>query len=185
MNVTLEKLEKYAIAGYENRTWYEESHLSAYRYCRERGFSLPDFLSVVAILSPRVQVSRNIRLAKQWFETRNTDGIMTQRANALRRYHETGGQISGVKINAFRDSLMLVEGSVCIDIHMSRIFGFQNGELMQNTIAWRKRREKAQSIVKRLARRHNVPSYGMQAMLWCGYLATEANRNNGFEPMRF
>lgn len=182
----LSKLNQYIAAGFDNRFWYEESNASALRFCKRNGLDLRTFLTVVAILSPRVQVSRNIRLAKQWvMEDRNADGMMSQRVAALNAYHATG-TVSGVKINAFLDSLLLKPGTVCVDIHMSRIFGFDGGELMQNSKKWTTLRRKAQSIVRRLAKRHGVTSYQMQAILWCGYLRTERNYSeSNFSAMNF
>lgn len=181
----LSKLNQYIAAGFDNRFWYEESNASALRFCKRNNLDLRTFLTVVAILSPRVQVSRNIRLAKQWMlEDRNPAGMMSQRVAALEAYHATG-VVSGTKINAFLDSLLLKPGSVCIDIHMSRIFGF-GPELMQNSKKWATLRGKAQSIVRRLAKIHNVTSFQLQAILWCGYLRTERNYSeSNFSSMNF
>ena len=167
--ITLDTLESYVAAGIDNRLWYEESHASAARWCKANNQDLTTFLSVTAILSPRVQVVRNIRLARQWMLTRSTDGMMKQRVNALEIYHGSG-KVSGTKINAFLDSLMLKPGAVCIDIHMSRLFGYAEGELMKETKEFKGLRAKAQRIVRRLAERHGMESYQMQAALWCGYL---------------
>jgi len=53
---------------------------------------------------------------------------------------------------------------------MSRIFGFDKGELMEETKKYKALRAKAQRIVKKLAKKYGVESYQMQAILWCGYL---------------
>ena len=169
MKLKKSSLESYIAAGMRNRFWYEESMSSAMRWCTQHNQDLTQLLSVAAILSPRVQVARSIRLAKQWVLTRSESGIMKQRVNALEIYH-TSGKVSGTKINAFRDSLMLVRGAVCIDIHMSRIFGFDKGELMEETKKYKILRGKSQRIVKKLAKKYGVESYQMQAILWCGYL---------------
>jgi len=167
--VTLETLESYMVAGMSHRFWYEHSNAAAGTWCEDNNQDLTTFLAATAILSPRVQVIRNIRLAKQWTLTRSPEGIMKQRVNALNAYHATG-KVSGTKINAFLDSLLLKPGAVCIDTHMSRIFGFDKGELMQNTKHWSAMREKAQRIVARLAYRYGMETYQAQAALWCGYL---------------
>jgi len=184
--ITSEKLHSYMAAGIDNAHWYEASRDSAARWCKANDVDLNTFLSVVAILSPRVQVVRNIRLAKQWvMEDKNPSGIMGQRVRALEIFHGSG-KVSGTKINAFRDSLMLKPGAVCIDIHMSRIFGFDGGELMSETKKYRTLREKSQRIVRRLAHRYGMTSYGVQACLWCGYLKTEKGYSaDRFGPMDF
>jgi hypothetical protein len=183
--VTLETLESYIVAGMSHRFWYEQSNAAAGAWCQDNNQDLTTFLTVTAILSPRVQVIRNIRLAKQWALSRSADGIMKQRVNALNVYHATG-KVSGTKINAFLDSLLLKPGAVCIDIHMSRIFGFAKGELMQNTKHWSAMRAKAQRIVARLAARFDMETYQAQAALWCGYLKlTQGYSADRFGAMAF
>ena len=54
---------------------------------------------------------------------------------------------------------------------MSRIFGFDKGELMEETKKYKALRAKAQRIVRKLAKKYDLESYQMQAVLWCGYLA--------------
>jgi len=179
----IEKLHKYALAGLGNRFWYEESNRNAAEFCREHNIPLPELLAVLAILSPRVQVSRSVRLSKQYVLHGDTDGIMAQRVRALDVWRNTG-KISGPKVNAFHDSLLLDDEAVCIDVHMSRLFG-HDANLMRTTKHWSNRREKAQRVIRRLARSWGVKPRQMQAMLWCGYLKTDAKRSNGFEAMTF
>ena len=179
----ISKLHEYAKAGLSNRFWYEESHASASAFCQDHDIPVSEFLAVVAILSPRVQVSRNVSLAKQYVLSGDTSGIMSQRVRALEVWKSTG-IISGAKVNAFYKSLMLDDHAVCIDSHMSRLFGY-DGRLMEKTKHWVGRREKAQRVVGRLARQWGVKPRQMQAMLWCGYLKSEASRNSGFGSMEF
>tara|TARA_R100000808_G_C2143105_1_gene150868 strand:+ start:1274 stop:1822 length:549 start_codon:yes stop_codon:yes gene_type:complete len=179
----ISKLHEYATAGLDNRFWYEESNRNAAEFCRKHNIPITDFVAVLAILSPRVQVSRSIRLAKQYVLENDTRGIMQQRIRALDIWRATGN-VSGVKINSFFDSLMLKGGTVCVDIHMSRLFGFDE-RLMSTTKHWTKKREQVKRVVRKLAKRWNVTSYQMQAILWCGYLKTDAPRKNGFEAMTF
>ena len=182
---TSETLHRYMAAGIENAHWYEASHDSAARYCKANGLDLNTFLAVTAILSPRVQVVRNIRLARQWAMGRNPKGIMSQRVRALEIYHGSG-KVSGTKIKAFLGSLLLRDGEVCIDTHMSSIFGYTKGELMSETKRYRLAREKAQRIIRRLAKRYGMTSYQAQACLWCGYLKEEKGYSaDRFAPMDF
>jgi len=179
----LTKLHEYVIAGFDNRFWYEASNQNASAFCRQHDIPIADFLAILAILSPRVQVSHSIRLAKQYVLENDTRGIMQQRVRALDVWRTTG-KISGVKINAFYKSLMLDDEAVCVDIHMSRLFGY-DGDLMRTTKYWTSRREKAQRVVRKLARHWGVKPRQMQAILWCGYLKTDASRISGFGAMTF
>jgi len=162
-------IEDYIEAGKQNQYWYEESYASAVRWCAKHNFDVTKFLSSVAILSPRVQVIRNVRLSKQWFSERDATSMMSQRIRALLRY-EYDGTISGTKVNDFRNSLLLVPDTVTIDIHMSRLFGYQKGELMIPSKYWSSQRDLYKSVVRMHADNHNMTTYGMQACLWCGYL---------------
>ncbi len=179
-------LGKYLEAGIGNCRWYESSNDSAVRFCAANNLDLKTFLAVTAILSPRVQVVRNIRLAKQWIlEDRNPDGIMMQRQRALAQYHATG-IISGTKIRAFNDSLNLVDGSICIDTHMSSLYGFPNNELMGKTKRHVALRASAERSIIKLSSRYDIPTYGIQAALWVGYLITEKGYTfDRFKPMDF
>jgi len=184
--IDIDTIENYLVAGIENKGWYQSSNDSAVRFCNRYGLDLTTFLSVTAILSPRVQVVRNIRLARQWcLENKNPKSIMSQRVRALEAYHKSG-IVTGEKVKAFRESLLLVDGACCIDIHMSRAFGYQGGELMRNTLFFKGEREAAQSIVRRLASKYQMPSYSAQSSIWCGYLELEAGyTQDRFKPMDF
>lgn len=178
-------IEDYIQAGKKNQYWYEESYTSAARWCAKNNFDIPNFISAVAILSPRVQVIRNVRLAKQWIAERDATSMMAQRIRALLRY-DYDGTVSGTKVNDFRNSLLLVPDTVTIDIHMSRLFGYQKGELMRTSKYWSNLRDLHKSIVRMHADQHNMTSYGMQACLWCGYLKLDCGyTDDRFGPMDF
>ena len=179
-------LESYLAAGIGNCRWYEESNASAIRFCAANNLDLKTFLGVVSLLSPRVQVTRNIRLSKQWvLGNRNPTGIMKQRVKALEIFHATG-HIGGTKVNQFNNSLNLLPGSVCIDTHMSSLFGFPGNELMGKTKRQIALRESAGRAIKKLATKYNLPTYGIQASLWVGYLITEKGYTfDRFKPMDF
>ena len=178
-------IEDYIEAGKQNQYWYEESYTSAARWCAKNNFDVEKFISCVAILSPRVQVIRNVRLAKQWFVDRDATSMMDQRIRALLSY-DYDGTVSGTKVNDFRNSLLLVPDTVTIDIHMSRLFGYQKGELMRTSKHWSNLRDLHKSIVRMHADQHNMTSYGMQACLWCGYLKLDCGyTDDRFGPMDF
>lgn len=178
------KIESYIRLGWENRFWYESSNASATRFCVEYELNVNTFLSYVAILSPRVHVTKNISFAKQYALGKNTTGMMKQRVNALQLF-DVSGVVSGVKINAFLDSLLLRPGAVCIDIWMSRIFGFDKGELMLSTKLWQRKRNYYQNYVRRVASEFNLESYQMQAVLWSGYRQANTITDAAVQPMGF
>ncbi len=184
--IARKNLGKYLEIGMGNCRWYESSNASAMRFCSANNLDLKTFLAVTAILSPRVQVVRNIRLAKQWvLENKNPNGIMMQRQRALAHYHATG-IVSGTKIQAFNDSLNLVDGAVCIDTHMSSLFGFPGGELMGKTKRQIALREAACRAIGKMADQYSIPTYGVQAALWVGYLIAEKGYTfDRFKPMDF
>lgn len=178
-------IEDYIEAGKQNQYWYEESYASAVRWCAKNNFDTTKFISAVAILSPRVQLIRNVKLAKQWFAERDATSMMTQRIRALLQY-DYDGTVSGTKVNDFRNSLLLVPDTVTIDIHMSRIFGYQKGELMRTSNYWSGQRNLYKSVVRMHADHHNMTTYGMQACMWCGYLKLDCDyTDDRFAPMDF
>lgn len=146
--------------------WYDKACDEINRYADTTGHQRDTVAAVVAILSPRVQVSRNARLAVQFLETNSVDGIMLQRANAITRYFVTGKltpESHGPKVYAFYRNLSGDFGHVTVDVWMSRLYGVDFDTITDA------QREEIQRDVTRIADQTGYSPAAVQAILWVGY----------------
>ena len=153
-------------AGADAASWYETATDDINAFADAFGFDRDAVAAVVAILSPRVQVSRNARLAVQYLLEGSDDGIMEQRINAIERFVRYGkltGYTHGHKVFAFYRNLSGDFDHVTIDTWMSKIYGIDF-----NTITDAQRSE-LQADVKAIADAAGITPAAAQAALWVGY----------------
>ena len=111
-----------AKAGAHGRPWYRESGASVDAYAREHGLAPGRVADTLAILSPRVSVAQNVKLAHEWLSTGKIDkGVMRARVDALRAY-EAGGGFTGPKVRAFAAALQGDPRGSVIDAWVYRAF---------------------------------------------------------------
>ena len=70
----LREIEMLMLDGIEAAEWYSDAHRDIVGYAKETQQDANTVADVVAITSPRVQVSRNCRLALQWLERYEAEG---------------------------------------------------------------------------------------------------------------
>ena len=149
-------------------SWYEVSSQDITKYASQFGLSADFVADIVAILSPRIQVSRNARLAHQFITTDNTAGIMGARLDAIEHYRKTG-QVSqsGQKVRNFSANLRGNFDLVTIDVWMSRAMGVSyegvNSPAKSDAIY-----AKMAGKVTRLASRFGLSAASLQACIWSG-----------------
>jgi hypothetical protein len=146
--------------------WYEKAASEIDVYSARCGYEANDVAAIIAILSPRVQVKRNARLAVQFIETGSVDGIMRSRVDAITRYFAYGkltGETHGHKVYAFYRNLSGDFDHVTVDVWMSRLYGVEF-----DTITDEQRRE-IQEDVETIAERTGYTPAAVQAILWVGY----------------
>jgi hypothetical protein len=114
---------------------------------------------VLAILSPRVSVSKNVKLAQSYLETGKAPGAMAQRLEALARY-EYSGVFNGPKVTAFSRALQGDDSATVVDAWMFRLFNLDSTKP--------KAYEKASATVARVSRLLGWRNAETQAALWCG-----------------
>ena len=148
--------------------WYEISAKDIERYSRRLELSADFVADIVAILSPRIQVSRNARIAHQFITTDDTSGIMGNRIDAIDYYRRTGKvSQSGQKVRNFSANLRGNFSLVTIDVWMSRAFGVDydgvnspaKSDAVYGQMAGR---------ITRLASRFDVSPASFQACVWSG-----------------
>ena len=148
--------------------WYEISSKDIERYSRRLELSADFVADIVAILSPRIQVSRNARIAHQFITTDSTAGIMKNRIDAIDYYRRTGKvSQSGQKVRNFSANLRGNFDLVTIDVWMSRAFGVDyegvNSPAKSDAVYAR-----MAGRITRLASRFGVSPASFQACIWSG-----------------
>jgi len=148
--------------------WYEISSKDIERYSRRLELSADFVADIVAILSPRIQVSRNARIAHQFITTDDTAGIMRNRIEAIDYYRRTGKvSQSGQKVRNFSANLRGNFDLVTIDVWMSRAFGVDydgvNSPAKSDAVYAR-----MAGRITRLASRFDVSPASFQACVWSG-----------------
>lgn len=119
------QLRKLAELGKNHAGWYERTRLEVISICDRYGWSASDFFAVLAASSPRVAVTRNVRITAHTMATgkcpTNCLGSTIKATNAAYLY----GTVSGQKVRDFWESL--VEGgrttSYTLDVHMATALG--------------------------------------------------------------
>jgi len=153
-------------AGADASTWYESATDDINAFADAFGFDRDTVAAIVAILSPRVQVSRNARLAVDYLLNGSTDGIMEQRINAIERFIRYGfltGDSHGKKVFAFYRNLSGDFGHVTIDVWMSKIYNVEFSGITDTE------REALQADVTAIAELAGITPAAAQAALWVGY----------------
>ena len=151
--------------------WYERAHASINEFASVCQIDSYHVANVTAILSPRLQVARNAKLAVQYLTTDNTQGIMKGRITALNNYVRTGAvAMTGQKVRNFAANLNGDFSRVTIDVWACRSFGVDydgpdspaKSDAIYATMAGR---------YTRLASRFGMSPAGFQAMVWFGIRA--------------
>lgn len=148
--------------------WYEISSKDVSEYANQLEMSADFVADIVAILSPRVVVSRNAILAHQFITTDDTTGIMGNRIHAIDYYRRTGKvSKSGQKVRNFSANLRGNFELVTIDVWMSRAFGvgYESANSPAKSDATYARMA---GRVTRLAGRFDISPASMQACIWSG-----------------
>lgn len=155
------------------RAWYDESGASIEAYASHMNLHSRYVCDVIAILSPRVSVAQNVKLARLYLETGKAPGAMRARLDALARY-ETSGIFTGPKVTAFADALDGDSSATVIDAWMFRLFNSQKRGAKQY-------REVANKV-KAVALELGWPNAETQAALWCGARAL-CGYTNSYSPL--
>lgn len=142
------------------RKWYAESGQSLAEYAARIGEPEAYVCDVVAILSPRVSVAQNLKLAQSYLETGSAPGAMRQRLHALAKY-EASGVFTGPKVNAFSLALQGDEDATVIDAWMFRLLGTGKARGVK---AYREAAGKVRGVAAELG----WQAAETQAALWCG-----------------
>lgn len=162
--------------GADASDWYEKASQDIVEFAHAFDIEPETAAAVIAILSPRVQVSRNARLAAKYLLDGETEGIMEQRLKAIERYVRYGflnGYTHGHKVYAFYRNLSGDFSHVTVDTWMAKIYGVDFQKITDQ------QRLEIQHDVTAMAVHAGITPAAAQAALWVGY--RELNGHNDSE----
>lgn len=146
--------------------WYDKAYSSAAGLAVEYDCSIDRAAAILAITSPRVSVSRNLKNAATYLRTGKLSGVIPATIKGLETYESTG-KVSGPKVSAFYDAIRT--GGYCdavvLDVHMANALGIPQEKLFNKA-----NHTKAIGRVNQVAEWMNIYPAQAQACIWSGYL---------------
>ena len=173
--VQTDTLLRYAMEGWEWRHWYADAHTAIAEVCQRFNWDTGKFIDVMAITSPRVQVSRNWGLTFTYMRTgKLPPGVMRSTRTALSNW-EKGEGIKGRKTGPFAAALKGDTDALVLDVWMALALGVEQTKVtrLDNIAAARRRMERIAGVL-------GCTMSEAQASVWCGII-----RSRGGMPARF
>ena len=166
------KLKDLAIMGANNKDWYDIAQASIKVYADSIGANSDRIADILAITSPRVHVSRNIKIMRAYVEHGTLDGVLPGTKLALAHYEKTG-EIRGPKTKAFAAALKADHNAVVLDIWLARALG-----IPQESLGSKKIHTKSTQRINRVAKQLGWSPRDTQAAIWAGmYLSYHKKPN--------
>jgi hypothetical protein len=157
------RLLRLARLGQDYRDWYPQAIREIKIVCELENWSIPTFVDILAITSPRVAVRRNVRITLQYMQS----GILFQNTmsniKAALEHWQLEQQLRGPKIEAFRRALLGDTSSIVLDVHMANAFRIPQKLLFRKDVY-----KLATSRVQQVAKKFRTSPRDAQAMLWAG-----------------
>lgn len=159
---SVHKLVNMALSGQEYRDWYRWAKSDIAYACAVMGTCPRKFSDLLAVTSPRVSVSRNIRYAIMLTE-RPSDkphDMMRTVWSSVQHYYRTG-EIRGPKTGPFARALRGDLSAVPLDVWMARALNVSHKKLATKQI-----REPAVKRIRAVARILGWKPAEVQAAIW-------------------
>jgi hypothetical protein len=117
---TVKSLVTIAKIGYDHAGWYDDMENQLRAYCMTRGWDYDVFIDIMAITSPRIHVTRNIRVAAELMATGVMPKSIIRSVHASYANYIDGKGIAGVKTSAFAAALKGDNDAIVLDVYMAR-----------------------------------------------------------------
>lgn len=162
-----------AVEGGSGRYWYQHAEDQIRRASDMIGVEPERFAGVLACLSPRVSVLRNVRLTLRYLQTgEHGPGVMRCVRESVAHYEATG-EIRGPKTRPFAYAVLGDPDAVVLDVWMAKALGVPQARLSSKRV-----HAKASDRVRSAARTVGYTPAQCQAAVW--YAAVRrAGRNPG------
>jgi hypothetical protein len=157
----LQLVETFLVDGFDASSWYEDASKAILELSHQTQIDADFLADVIAILSPRVQVSRNCTLALNWLFYGVTEGVMQQRIEALELYLQTRNVV-GPKVSQFASNLKGNFDAITVDVWIAKAFGVKFDKITDNE------REGIKDVIRALAKFYGLSPAAAQAAVWVG-----------------
>ena len=181
--ITADDLERYAKIGLDRADWYDKALAEIIGVCRRECWDVVDFARKIAILSPRVAIRRNIRLALTYQEyTDYLGGVVLGIKQSMSHYEKTD-EIRGPKTGPFSDALLGDNEAIVLDTWMSKVM--LPCEFLPDSSSFRRKatRAGAEEVIRKVAKRLYLSPRDCQAAIWSGVFREFGNKPQYF-PVR-
>jgi hypothetical protein len=149
--------------GWMNRLWYHQSHQTVRQISREFFVEPQRVADVLAVSSPRVTVTRNVRATRFYFEHGHLPHDLVIGVHLAMLHYEQTGEIRGPKTGAFAKCLMLNEDEVVIDVWMCRAIGIPH-----SAAGTKRGYGMAVRRIRKVADQIGIEPARCQAAIWAG-----------------
>ena len=156
--------------GADGKDWYNDTTPAVVSAAAQLGVEPHYLADILAITSPRVVVSRNIRMALGYIRKRDTQGFLPGVIKALEYYEETG-LIRGPKTGAFARALMGDGDAVVLDVWMARALNVDQSKLGTLTI-----QTAADDLMRRVGKSLGWQPAEVQAAIWTHWVRTHRDK---------
>ena len=146
---------------------------------RRLGVTTEKFIYAAAVFSPRVQVSRSIRLAVAWCKNPDAkpDGCLTMVYETAMKYRDTM-QLNGPKTENFRRSIASrgMDDSLCLDVWACRALNVD-----QSKVYNKNRYDSVRRLFVRASKSTGLTLPQLQASQWYYAMTTNGRNPSGFD----
>jgi hypothetical protein len=158
---------EYAVIGQAHRDWYRNARVIMGQLAERTAWPVRYVCDIVAIMSPRLSVSRNLKIAEAYLaDDTILSGVLSATQAALRHYRATG-IIRGPKTSRFALALAGCDNQCVVDTHIATAFGYrpQDARLVST-------QRRIERIMGRVGRVCGWKLSDTQAAVWSGYYQT-------------
>lgn len=157
----------YAIRGQEYRDWYRHARVVMERIAVDVGKPVRYVCDVVAIFSPRLQVSRNIQVSYAYLTTERVPAYVLRPTRAALQHYRDTGVIRGPKTSRYAKCLAGDDDVVVVDTHIATAFGYRPQDARYVST-----QRVVEKIIGRIAATCGWSLADTQAAVWGGYYQT-------------
>jgi hypothetical protein len=164
---------KYATIGRGHADWYRVARDILGRVAAYRGWDYGTWVDVVSVCSPRLSVTRNLRVAYRAMDGSELPDDVIRSTRAALAHYRTTGKIRGPKTSRFARVLRGADNVVVVDTWMARALSVDDRKARSRTCQML-----AERVIGRVAKDHGCCLSDAQAMVWAGVIRTLQPRGN-------
>lgn len=143
---SINKLLELAKNGECNKDWYKKSGEVISSICDKYGWDKQFFIDILALTSPRVSVTRNMYIAKEFMVTKQIPThIIPSVQKSIQTYLDEG-KINGPKTSEFARALKGEQDAIVLDVWMAK--ALQVPQEIFSSVNHKQRKESVKRIKK-------------------------------------